>query len=151
MLAGLAACGASVSFNPSGLDYEPGTRDTSNEPSVHSVSLACLVTVRDRPKLVPCDGAVVPRTDALVVVWFHGDDGSQWPAEHFIGLNDVELEPSRHITIDGEAIPLYALADAFPEIRQGQELPPARYHVRVQVMSLYGGLSTMAEQDVVIQ
>lgn len=148
VLAALAACGAS--FNPSGLDYHPEPSSHADDRRIDTVSLACLGGGDHADRFVPCDGGAVPHGDALVVVWFHGDDGTQWPAERFIELNDVELEATRHVTVDGEAIPVFALADAFPALRRGQDLPPARYHVRVQVISITGP-STMAEQDVVIQ
>ena len=139
---------AGASFNPSGLDYEAGTR-SSQEPLVDSVSLACLGAGRHADRFVPCDGAAVPRSGALVAVWYHSAD-KQWPAENAIALNDVEVTPTRTVTVDGEAIPVFALADAFPELRRGQDLPPARYHVRVQVMAITGK-QTVVEQDVVIQ
>ena len=147
VLVGAGACGAT--FNPDGLSYTPESSG-SHEPMIESVSLDCIGRVDDAAAFVPCDGTDVPRYGPLVAVWFHVEGGKQWPAEQWIALNDIEVATKGHVTIDDAVIPVFALADAFPEVRRGIELPAARYHVRVQVMGITGP-HTMHEKDVVIR
>jgi hypothetical protein len=115
---------------------------------VDSVSLSCVDASERMPHFVPCDGAL-PRAGAYVAVWFHGGTEA-WLTDSEIALNDIEMDAKEEVTILDQVIPIFALADAFPDVRQGKQLPPARYHLRVAVVS-YRGAQQMFEQDLVVK
>lgn len=137
-----AACGAQL--KPDNLAYEPSS-SASQRGRIERVTLACI----GAGAFVPCDSEL-STDDPLVAIYFEDEHGRRWPATRDIALNDIELASARTLTIDGEPVPVFALADAFPEVRRGTQLPPARYRLRVQVISVTGP-HTMIDQELVLR
>ena len=130
-----AACGAQV--------------QAPHHPAVDSVSVACVDTSEGTPHFVGCDQGDLSGDGAYVAIWFNGGTDA-WLVDTDIALNDIELAAKEEVTIADEVIPVFLLADAFPEVRHGKRLPPAHYHLRVAVVS-YRGAQQMLDKEIVLQ
>ena len=126
-----------------------GTVEPPGHPAVDSVSIACVDTSERQPHFISCDEGMLSGNGAYVAIWFSGGTEG-WLVDRDIALNDIELEAKEEVVINDEVIPVFLLADAFPEVRHGKRLPPAHYHLRVQVVS-YTGRHEMLAKEIVLQ
>jgi len=84
--------------------------------------------------LVPCSWSGVRAEQPLVGVVFHATR-PDWEVDSEVSLNGHVITDRSFAELGGRRVPLFSLADAFPQFRTGTGVKPATYDVRVQLWS----------------